>query len=140
MRASLLSGLSSSCEHPSSAACLPRASAPPQWPVFLVRAPLLSGLSSSCLWLSSEACLPRASGSPQRPGPSSSSSCERPSSPPLAAALVASMANSVFTWAVSTLREVVSTLSRFEDGRDIPEDVLDALLIRVELAYHDILA
>ena len=34
----------------------------------------------------------------------------------------------------------MSTLGRFEDGREIPEDVLDALLIYVELAYRDIVA
>ena len=41
-------------------------------------------------------------------------------------------------WAISILRDVVSTLTRFLDGREIPVDVLDAQLLRVELSYREI--
>ena len=41
-------------------------------------------------------------------------------------------------WAISILRDVVSTLTRFLDGRKIPVDVLDAQLLRVELSYREI--
>ena len=42
--------------------------------------------------------------------------------------------------ALSALREVVSTLTRFLDGREIPADVLDAQLLKVELSYREIVA
>ena len=41
-------------------------------------------------------------------------------------------------WAISILRDVVSTLACFLDGREIPVDVLDTQLLRVKLSYREI--
>lgn len=48
------------------------------------------------------------------------------------------MAAPDFSLALSRLRDVVNTLSRFLDGREIPDDVLDAQILKVELCYREI--
>ncbi len=38
-----------------------------------------------------------------------------------------------------TLRRVANDLTRFSDGRDIPDDVLDSFIVSLEFVYREIL-
>ena len=44
------------------------------------------------------------------------------------------------TWALATVRRVVSDLSMYEDGRAVPSDVLDAFIMSLELVYREMIA
>lgn len=43
-------------------------------------------------------------------------------------------------WAISTLTRVIRDLDRFQDGRIIPYDVLDAFVVSLELVYRELIA
>ena len=42
------------------------------------------------------------------------------------------------TWAACIVREVIDILLRFQDGREIPEDLLDGAVMKLELAYREL--
>ena len=44
------------------------------------------------------------------------------------------------TWALVTVRRVVSDLSMYEDGRVVPPDILDAFIMSLELVYREMIA
>ena len=50
------------------------------------------------------------------------------------------MASLELNVAVSVLRRVVSDLSVFVDGRDIPDDTLDSFIVSLEFVYQELLA
>ena len=53
-------------------------------------------------------------------------------------AWMASTSSMSLTWAACIVREVIDILLRFQDGREIPEDLLDGAVMKLELAYREL--
>lgn len=44
------------------------------------------------------------------------------------------------SWAIATLRRIISDLDWFQDGRHCTLDALDAFVVSLELVYRDLIA